>query len=92
MPSLREGRGNVADRDLGVPAVVEVHGERPQAELLHFVGDVRAVDAAADADDAVVALAAPSRRIFDDGVFELRWRRRRRCGPTAVDRRSYSWQ
>ena len=57
MPSLRERGGNVAGRHFGVPAVVQVHGQRAQAELLHLVGDIRAVDAAADADDAVVAVA-----------------------------------
>src|SRR5262245_45402528 len=31
-----------------------MHGDRPQAELLHLAGDERAVDAAADANGAIV--------------------------------------
>ena len=54
---------DVVDRLLGVPAGVDVEQQRPQAELLlGEVGDVGAVDAAADADEAVVvaALAVPA--------------------------------
>src|SRR6185436_1236733 len=53
---------DVLDRELRVPAVVDVDGEGAQAVRLDEMGDVGAVDAAADADDAVV-LAAASRQL-----------------------------
>ena len=51
-----------APRDIGggnlrVPAVVQVNGDRPQSQLLHLVGDIGAVDAAADADRTVIRTA-----------------------------------
>ena len=49
---------DVGDGELRVPAVVEVDRERPQAQLAREVGDVRAVDAARDADHAVVVAPA----------------------------------
>lgn len=49
---------NVLRGGLGVPAVVEVDRERPQAERHSFVGQVRTVGSTAEADDAVVLLAA----------------------------------
>ena len=53
---------DVVDRLLRVPAGVDVEQQRPQAELfLGEIGDVRAVDAAADADQAVVIAAARRR-------------------------------
>ena len=49
---------DVVHRLLRVPAGVDMEDQRPQPELLlGEVGDVGAVDAAADADDAVVVAA-----------------------------------
>jgi hypothetical protein len=60
---------DVGDRELGVPAVVEVDGERSEPEVLDEPGDVRAVHATADADHAVVGLAlARSLDLGDEGV------------------------
>jgi hypothetical protein len=60
---------DVRDRELRVPAVVEVHGEGAQAEILDEPGYIGTVDAAADADDAVVGLAAAALlHVRDKGV------------------------
>ena len=54
---------DVADRQLGIPAIVQVHGQRPEAELLRHVRDIRAVHSAAHAQDTVVGFA-PSARLY----------------------------
>ena len=70
---------DVVDRLLRVPARIDVKQQRPQAELLlREIGDVRAVHAAADADDAVVvpALALPLDRLDDRAAVRARRARR----------------
>src|SRR5207248_8503202 len=46
---------DVADAEIGIPAGVAMEHQRPETEfLLGDIGDVRTVETAADADDAVV--------------------------------------
>jgi hypothetical protein len=44
--------------------------ERPQAELDSFIGQVRAVNAAAEADDAIVRLTTPGLLDLGYGGFD----------------------
>ena len=63
-PELVDQLLDVVDRDLRVPAGVDVEHQRPQAELLlRDVSQIGAVDAAAHADDAVVLGSATVRLI-----------------------------
>src|SRR5688572_6022962 len=50
---------DIADSDLGIPAIVEMNREGAEPIFLDQVSDIRAVDTAAQTDDAVIRLAAP---------------------------------
>src|SRR5690349_4099941 len=49
---------DVGDRELRIPAVVEVHREWPQPQVFHDPGYISAIHAARNSDDAVIGFAA----------------------------------
>ncbi len=72
MSSAVSGLFDVGDRHLGVPAVVDMDGQRIQAELLDLQRDIGAVDPAADPDEAIESIATPVLLHVTDQPFDFR--------------------
>jgi len=69
---------DIRDGELGIPAVVYMHGEWPQSLLLRQAESVGAVDAAAQTDDAIVmAPQSGVPNIVEEPLKALPPRRRR---------------
>src|SRR4029077_18949205 len=50
---------NIHDRELGIPAVIEMDGQRSQPELAGKIGDIGAVNAAAETHDTIIGKTLP---------------------------------